>query len=221
MPAPPSHSSNRISIEYQRHLEQTPGEFQMLIRDDRYALHLPLSAGRSRFTSDGKLLHDGRVLPGMMRLASPGEEVQGVVYTPMEAIVLHIPGPHLRARLEEFSPNHKRGEVCFVTAMLKPRAQVQQLDRLLARTHQQDPNRSSSPRGKARRRGFYDGGEVGPRALLAHGDVAPAQERSRKREERRRAPSLVFVFHPIQGRRGHGQRGAPRPGSAWRPRPGR
>lgn len=56
-----------------------------------------LCRGKVDLTCDGRRLYAGLVLPGMMRLMSPGEQVRQVVYTASEAIALDIPGPHLRA----------------------------------------------------------------------------------------------------------------------------
>lgn len=163
------HLPDRITVEYIQNLERNAREFQMLIGDDRHALYLPLREGESKLTSDGKLLHEGRVFPGMMRLASPGEKVEGIVYTPSEAIVLHIPGAYLRSKMREVSPDHQPGEVCFVNALLQPKAQVQQLGRLLVQTRRLDPVHTQL---------FVDGMADGLLAfLLYHHGLAPRASR--------------------------------------------
>jgi AraC family transcriptional regulator len=44
--------------------------------DDVFVISLPLSHGNARLESNGRLLHDGDVHPGMLRVVSPGERVR-------------------------------------------------------------------------------------------------------------------------------------------------
>jgi hypothetical protein len=97
MQAQLSPPTSRITLRHERHPEQTPREVHDLIREDRYELRIALCRGKVDLTCDGRRLYAGLVLPGMMRLMSPGEQVRQVVYTASEAIALDIPGPHLRA----------------------------------------------------------------------------------------------------------------------------
>ena len=135
----PGNSSARITVIYERHTEQNPREFRGVVQEDFYALRIALCRGKVTLISDGKSLHSGAVWPGMMRLTSPGEELRGVVYTPSEAVVLHIPGPHLRATLQTLHPKHRPGDVTFVNPLLKPHAPAEQLGRLALHAKQYDP----------------------------------------------------------------------------------
>lgn len=131
METPPSHSSERITVHYHRDPRQETHEFQSIIREDCHVLSIPLCRGRVTLTSDDKQLHDGSVFPGMMRLASPGENVRGVVYGPSESVALRIPGARLRATVQATNPSHLPGEVCFVNALVQPQFEVERLGRLL------------------------------------------------------------------------------------------
>lgn len=131
-------SPDRISLGYFHDPREEARPFHNVIREDRYELHIPLNRGNATVTSDGKLLHKGAVFPGLMRLASPGEEVSGFLFSSVEFVVLSIPGPRLRATVQALNPGHQPGQVCFVNALRQPQFQVEQLGRLLLHAEELD-----------------------------------------------------------------------------------
>ncbi len=139
MATQPGNSAGQITVIYDRHMERNPREFRGVVQEDIYALRVALCRGKVTLVSDGKSLHSGAVWPGMIRLTSPGEELRGVVYTPLEAVELHIPGPHLRSTLHTLRPYHRPGAVTFVDPLLQPHAPAEQLGRLALHAKQYDP----------------------------------------------------------------------------------
>jgi hypothetical protein len=63
---------DQITVEHHLDLGRRTREFQETILD-RHVLYLPLRHGKATVISNRKRLHDGLVLPGMMRLSSPGD----------------------------------------------------------------------------------------------------------------------------------------------------
>jgi hypothetical protein len=76
----PIHLQDQITLEHHLDLGRRTREFRETILDDRHVLYLPLRHGKVTVISNGKRLHDAPVLPGMMRLSSPGEEVCTTVH---------------------------------------------------------------------------------------------------------------------------------------------
>jgi AraC family transcriptional regulator len=132
----PSHAPDSIELGYFYDPRPETRSLYGLINEDRYELHIPLNRGNATLTSDGKPLFDGLVLPGIMRLAAPGEEVRGVVSGPVECVFLSIPGPRLRSTIPA---GHRPGSVSFVQLLQQPRFEVEQLGRLLLSAKHLDP----------------------------------------------------------------------------------
>lgn len=63
---------------------------------DLHILSLPLCRGATRLESEGRVLHDGEVLPGMLRITSPGETIRMHRRSAAEAMIVSIPGPLFR-----------------------------------------------------------------------------------------------------------------------------
>ena len=82
---------NRIRFVYHSS-EVFPSVSESEIKEDLYVLSSPLCRGRARIESDGLVLHDGEVRPGMLRLAAPGERVRTEIRSPSRAALLLIPG---------------------------------------------------------------------------------------------------------------------------------
>ena len=100
-----------------------PRETFNQIQEDTYLLVTPLCRGSARVETDGSVLYDGDIRPGMLRLASPGECVRSVARSPMRAAALAIPGATLRQICS--------GHVSRVAPLLQPRYLVARLSTAL------------------------------------------------------------------------------------------
>jgi AraC family transcriptional regulator len=75
--------------------------FHREISDDFYILFTPLSTAKVRVERNGTLVFEGKLRPGMMRLAAPGEKFQLALKSEFRHIELTIPGPSARRALRK------------------------------------------------------------------------------------------------------------------------
>jgi AraC-like DNA-binding protein len=127
----PIHLRDQITVEHHLDLGRRTREFRETILDDRHVLYLPLRHGKVTVISNGKRLHDALVLPGMMRLSSPGEEVCTTVHAAFDVITLTLPGGVLREAVRMTNATHRPGRFAYIDPLLKPNFQVQLLGRAL------------------------------------------------------------------------------------------
>ncbi len=101
------------------------------ITEDLYILSSPLCRGDARIETDGRLVHDGDVRPGMLRVSSPGERIRTLVRSPSRAALLFIPGPQLRQIFEGQDYRHCGGRLSYINPLLQPSYQVERLSTAL------------------------------------------------------------------------------------------
>lgn len=104
-----------------------PCEVVSEIADDFYTLHTPLGRGHAKIVSDGHVLLDGDVQPGMVRLASPGERVTVLPNSPSRRITLTIPGVEMRQLLDRLEYRHHHGRRSYVDPLMRPNYQVERI----------------------------------------------------------------------------------------------
>jgi AraC family transcriptional regulator len=90
--------SNQIQCK-QFHFARVPQTITSEIRDDFYVLLTPLSQGKVAVSSNGRVLFDGELRPGMLRLVAPGESTQVTLKSQLRNIALVIPGASARKAL--------------------------------------------------------------------------------------------------------------------------
>lgn len=103
---------------------------------DYYVAVLALRQSRVKVLCNGKPMQNGLVLPGMMRLAAPGERLEIVLDSPCEALTLSIPGPALRGMVAAIDKNHRSGAVSYIDPLPQPNPRVAQLAHVLL--HRED-----------------------------------------------------------------------------------
>ena len=106
------------------------------ITGDYYVAILTLRQSRVKVVCNGKLLQNGLVVPGMMRLAAPGERLEMVLQAHTEALTIKIPGPALRATVQAINKDHHAGAVSYIDPLPQPNTHVAQLAHLLL--HRED-----------------------------------------------------------------------------------
>ncbi len=119
-------SSHRIRFAYLAS-DVYPREMTSEITEDLYQLSSPLCRGNARVESDGRLLHDGDVRPGMLRLALPGERVRTVVRSVSQTALLVFPGTELRRIFEAQGSRHRHGSMAYIDPLLQPSYPVEHL----------------------------------------------------------------------------------------------
>ena len=118
--------SNRIRFSYVSS-DEYPRRTSSEIKEDLYILSSPLCRGNAKVESDGSVLYNGEVRPGMMRLASPGERVRTTINSISRAAVLIFPGVELRQIVERHEPRHRQGGPSYIEPLLQPSYQVERL----------------------------------------------------------------------------------------------
>lgn len=106
------------------------------ITGDFYVAVLTTRQSRVEVICNGKPLQTGLVVPGMARLAAPGERLEIVLHGRAEALTIKIPGPALRAMVLAVHRDHRAGAFSYIDPLPRPNAQVAQLAQLLL--HQED-----------------------------------------------------------------------------------
>ena len=130
---------DEVTVDHFRSPAGGPREIQYVTCDDRYALRLPLRPGRITVLSDGKPLHDGSVLPGMMRVESPGEEVRVTLLSAWDAAIVSIPAARLRSTVQALRPLCNSHPTGHIKQMMQPRFQVEQLGHMALHATAFDP----------------------------------------------------------------------------------
>ncbi len=51
----------------------------------------PLTAGESRLTVNGRLVHEGILTPGMLRLCNPADQEHRLIKKPLKVMLLTLP----------------------------------------------------------------------------------------------------------------------------------
>ena len=132
----PSPQITTTCIESGRHGVE---ELDLEIVDDHHLIYLTQRPSKLFVSSDGHLLHDGPVFPGMMRMASPGEHVHLGIHARTQTLALAVPGPVLRDTLRTLTPAHRPGMVSHMDVFLQPDPQVAQFGRVLFQHKKFDP----------------------------------------------------------------------------------
>ena len=123
-------SRNRIRFVYHSS-DAFPCVGDSEITEDVYVLSSPLCRGFARIESDGLVVHDGEVRPGMLRLAAPGERVRTEIGSPSRAALLLIPGSELREIFDRQEYRHRPGRLTYVDPLLEPSYEVERLCAML------------------------------------------------------------------------------------------
>lgn len=131
LPSPPS-------IIVDRFEDRRTGrrEVKAEITDDYYVAVLSTRRCRIDIFCNGRPFQNGVVVPGMMRLAAPGERLDMVIHDPCEALTIRIPGPTLRAKVEAIKRDHRQGAASYMDPLPQPNSQVAQLAHVLQ--HRED-----------------------------------------------------------------------------------
>jgi AraC family transcriptional regulator len=108
-------------------------------RDDVFVISLPLSRGNARLESNGRLLYDGDVQPGMMRVVSPGERVRLTRRTEGGGAVITVAGDWFRQLAD--AQRHRAGfdEFGLVRPVLEADRHVESLRSALLGVVDVDP----------------------------------------------------------------------------------
>ena len=114
-------------------------EIDYEIVDDHYMIYLTQRPSKMSVTSDGRLLHDGPVFPGMMRLASPGEQVHLGIFAHTQTFTVAVPGRVMRDSLRTLINTPRPGAISRLDLLSKPDLQVAQLGRMLRSYEPFDP----------------------------------------------------------------------------------
>lgn len=118
-------------------------EVEAEITEDYYVAVLSLRPSRVKIICNGKPLQDGLVMPGMMRLAAPGERLEMMLQDHSEALTLKIPGSALRATVDSINKDHRGGAASYIDPLPQPNAQVAQLAQMLRRHEDFGPAHSA------------------------------------------------------------------------------
>jgi AraC family transcriptional regulator len=115
--------NERIRLDHGRY-DAYPRVFESVTDSDTYTLLAPVRRGDVRVISDGQVLVDGEVRPGMLRFTAPGERVRVTMRSPAEHVILFIPGVDMRRILDGVN-FQGRGRKSYVGPLMRP-------DRLVA-----------------------------------------------------------------------------------------
>ena len=134
----PHSSESQPPIEFERFEDRRSErrEVGAEITGDYYVAVLTARQSLVEVVCNGEPLQNGLVVPGMARLAAPGERLEIVLRGRAEALTIKIPGPALRAMVLAVDPAHRRGAASYIDPLPKPDARVAQLANLLR--HQED-----------------------------------------------------------------------------------
>ena len=111
-------NDDRIRWDH-RNYDSFPSAVDTVVNDDAYMLLAPVRRGDVRVISDGHVLVDGEVRPGMLRFTAPGERVKVSIRSPAEHILLFIPGPHMR-RILDGESSRVRGRKSYIDPLMRP-----------------------------------------------------------------------------------------------------
>jgi AraC-like DNA-binding protein len=107
-----------IRLEHRRY-DSCPRTVESVVNDDTYSLLAPVRCSDVRVISDGHVLVESEVRPGMLRFIAPGERVRVSIRSPSEHIILLIPGPDIRKILESEDPP-AGGRKSYIDPLMRP-----------------------------------------------------------------------------------------------------
>jgi hypothetical protein len=133
------HPSSQITTGQLDNGRHGSKEIDYEIVDDHYVIYLTQRPSKLSVTSDGRLLHDGPVFPGMMRLAAPGEHVRVGIFAHTQTVTVAVPGQVMRDSMRTLTNTPCPDAVSRISLLSKPDLQVAQLGRMLRRHEAFDP----------------------------------------------------------------------------------
>jgi AraC family transcriptional regulator len=126
-----THSAREIVTGYLDSRELGASDFEFEISDDHYAIHLVLCWTKLRVTRDSRVLHDGLIFPGMMRMASPGEKAEVRLFAPTKSLIVQVPGFFVRESLQALPGVPRPNVFSQIDPLLRPLPEVAQLGKML------------------------------------------------------------------------------------------
>ena len=129
---------NKVLLQH-RKLPSGIHELHTEVTEDCFVLRVPLRQAEVSIHVNGASLCTGAVVPGMLRISSPGEREHFIAYTAFESVSLRIPGSRFRAILQANISGYRSGDVSFIRPLENPRADVAQLGYLVLSQPELDP----------------------------------------------------------------------------------
>ena len=114
----PAINIDHIRLEHGKY-DSYPRTLISAVDDGTYMLLAPVRRGDVRVISDGQVLVDGEVRPGMLRCTAPGERVNVSIRSPAEHIIFLIPGAHIR-RILDCQDSPIRGRKSYINPLMSP-----------------------------------------------------------------------------------------------------
>ena len=138
-----SNEPSAIRYEVGQSGSTMPSRVVAHIPRDVYVLWLPLTVGRGKLEGRGTKTFSGPIVPGMLRLAYPGETMRSLVTRPWQSMCFKIPVPLFESMYRAVrSPGARKG-VASLLPILHPAREIVALSRLLKPALLLDPRNTS------------------------------------------------------------------------------
>jgi len=98
---------------------------------DTYILSAPLRKSNAKVEVGSRVIHDGVVRPGMLRLIYPGDRNRVSVRAPAEVMLLSLPGRLFREIVSDAAPEGVSSDPAYVEPLLKSNIQAATLSTAL------------------------------------------------------------------------------------------
>lgn len=107
--------------------ERDPPEVSLECNEDIYILSSPLCRGDVKLEYNGRVVHEGGVRPGMLRVMSPGERVRVTKRTRLRILNIVVPGDEFRLIADERPSRPSSTSLCAIAPLFEPNYQAQHL----------------------------------------------------------------------------------------------
>ncbi len=95
--------------------------------DDMYRIYIPATTTVLRFEVDGRVIHDGRVGPGVLILSKPNSRERARLASRSATSVLHIPGMKMRNLLTKHGCRQPEQDLSEMTPLSRERTSLHPL----------------------------------------------------------------------------------------------
>lgn len=97
-----------------------------------YMFVLPMTHGRLRLCRGAETVHDGPVVPGMLRIVAPGERSAMAIQSTFESLMLRVPSATVRRAADELGARVPVPGTSARSAVLPPHPDLHQLGKSMA-----------------------------------------------------------------------------------------
>ncbi|RRA47130.1 AraC family transcriptional regulator [Acidipila sp. EB88] len=94
---------------------------------DQFELFAPLTTGETSLKVNGRVIHDGSLRPGMLRLSAPVDQEERNVRSPLQGIRLTLSKARVDHLFSQYEYRHRPARHCFMIPILGGQPLVQRL----------------------------------------------------------------------------------------------